>query len=125
MPNSPQSQQKKSPLFSKEKRASFVGSGELNQSNTLRLGTLLPLGGLEFDGLAIFEIPKPIPDDAREMYEEVFTTFVRSDKTVALLFTKPFHRTLSQSSLSLRLSNSKSFVGEPHQACPNVATGHE
>jgi hypothetical protein len=82
----------------------------------------LPLGSLEFDGLAIFEIPKPIPDDAREMYEEVFTTFVRSDKTVALLFTKPFYRTLSQSSLSLRLS--ESFVGEPHQACPNVATGH-
>jgi len=78
-----------------------IGTGDLDQSNALRLGTFLPLGGLELDCLAIFEIPKPIPDNAREMYEEIFATFVRSNEAIAFLLTEPLYRALSQSTFSL------------------------
>jgi hypothetical protein len=100
----------KSPLFFSRK-AGFInrtspsdftiGTGDLDQSNALRLGTLLSLGGLELDCLAIFEIPKPFPDNAREMYEEILATFVRSNEAIAFLLTEPLYRALSQSTFSL------------------------
>lgn len=81
---------------------------DLNQSNALRFRTLLSFGCFKFDLLAIFEIPKTIPDDAREMHEEVFAAFVRSNEAVAFLFTEPLNGALSQSTFSLR--RSESFV---------------
>ena len=84
---------------------------DLHRTNVLCLGTFLTLGRLEFDSLSVFEIPKSIPDDTREMNEEVFVPFIRSNEAIALLLAEPLYRALSQSTFSLPLS--ESLAGDP------------
>ena len=100
----------KSPLFIEE-RASSIRFRDLERTYVLCLGTLLALSSLEFDSLSVFEIPKSIPDNAREMDEEVFAPFIRSNEAIALLLAEPLNRALSQSTFSLPLS--ESLVGDP------------
>jgi hypothetical protein len=95
------------PVLRVEERASSLfRSRDLNGSNALRFGTLLSFGRFKFYCLAVFEIPETIPDDAREVYEEILATFVRSNEAIALLLTEPLYRALSQFAFSSRLSNS-------------------